>query len=403
MDTPHNPFGLEPVDATNADDLQPWRNVLGEAQAMTSALDYERAARMLEGFLASGLSQETGQTQGVLAVTQGLLGECLFQSGQAGRAVPAFEAALALCEQTGNIEGRAAYLGSLYETCRYLGDGERAATYATHLAALLDEYGNPADARHFRRQAGIVRRGEPLNRIVVEIDGARYELDDLPDDPGDQIQFFFERNRVTLRPAEVLTLGGRDYLAANQFAEALKEFEAAALADRLAPHPRYEAGLSLVLLGRYDEAVARYDETETLAPGWHSCRADRWLAARLADGGLPHEVFLVLRELEHSKLQAEYKADLAAQVLGSHPDVALLHLSRGMNLGKIGRVDDAVDAFRAGLQCDPEPDVRTRLLVECALCMESSDERRRLLVEAERLGGNLVAAAMATLALRYDT
>jgi len=141
--------------------------------------------------------------------------------------------------------------------------------------------------------------------------------------------------------------------------------------------------------------------TEAIAPGWYECRSDRWLAARLASGRLPHEVLLAVREIEDSSASPEYKADLAGQVLAAHADVPLLHLLRGIHLEALTRVSEARAAYREGLTRKPEPDVRTRLLLRLGLVSERSSERLALLGEARSLGGNLAASAMASVALKY--
>jgi hypothetical protein len=76
--------------------------------------------------------------------------------------------------------------------------------------------------------------------------------------------------------------------------------------------------------------------------------------------------------------------------------VAALHFHRSRALEKLGRGDDAFAALGAGLACDPEPDIRTRLLVQLAMLLDG-EPRAALLAEARELGGNLVAAAIARL------
>ena len=58
----------------------------------------------------------------------------------------------------------------------------------------------------------------------------------------------------------------------------------------------------------------------------------------------------------------------------------------------------AATAARAGLSRDPDPDVRTRLLIALAR-VTRQPESRRLLEEAIALDGNRVAAAMARVIL----
>lgn len=235
---------------------------------------------------------------------------------------------------------------------------------------------------------------------MAVVDGQRYEPDELGPLRDQKVQFVFERNRVTLRPAEVHTQRGGQLGGAGRFDEALAAFRAAAEADPFDPHCRYQEGLSLLHLGRHADAVASYEATEALAPGWFHCRADLWLAQQLALGNLGRETFLALSVLEDGADPPDDKVRLADQALARTPRLAPLHLSRGKNLAALGRPREAQDAYRQGLACAAEPDVRTRLLVELGVLVDDAKERDALLREAEVLGGNLTAAATATLALR---
>src|SRR5262249_20175385 len=91
----------------------------------------------------------------------------------------AVERALVLAEQCANIAGIANNLKGLYEIERFLGHSEAAGLCATHLSSLLLEYAPPQESETWRRKAERVRQGEPLSRVVVEVAGQRYELDEL--------------------------------------------------------------------------------------------------------------------------------------------------------------------------------------------------------------------------------
>lgn len=85
------------------------------------------------------------------------------------------------------------------------------------------------------------------------------------------------------------------------------------------------------------------------------------------------------------------------------PELPLLHLHHARALAELGRRVEALAALRRGLAADPEPDARTRLLVELAGVTDDLVEREASLREAEALAGNLVAAAMARVMLRAWT
>src|SRR5262249_42527535 len=114
-----------------------------------------------------------------LARTYGHIGYSHFQMGRAEKAVEPLVQALDLCQQHGDAEGTVAHLGNLFEAHRYLGRPEPAADYAERLANELAGQGQDREAAWFRKQAAIVRAGEPLVRMIAEAEGQRYELDEL--------------------------------------------------------------------------------------------------------------------------------------------------------------------------------------------------------------------------------
>ena len=79
----------------------------------------------------------------------------------------------------------------------------------------------------------------------------------------------------------------------------------------------------------------------------------------------------------------------------------VLYLLRAEALIKVGAKSAAEVVARAGLERNPDVDVRTRLLVTLSQATKSA-ERRALLDEAIALDGNRTAAAMARLMSRVD-
>ncbi len=380
-----------------------WQEGLGRAQALMAELRYGDARQLLSDLLIDARGLRGSGVDAYRPVTLGQLGECYFQAREAEKAVGPWEQALDLCARQGDAAGVTAYLGNLYEAHRYLGQAEPAAAYAGRLADAFERQGQADEARRYRRQAEVVRAGEPLNRVVAVVEGRRYELDEVRPVENQHVQFVFERNRITLRPATAATERGEQLGSAGRYDEALEAFRAAAAADPFDPHARYQEGLSLLHLQRYADAVEAYEATEELAPGWFHCRADLWLARQLALGDIGHETFLALHLLEDGGLPPAEQADLAAQALGRTPDLAPLHLLHGQGLSRLGRTDEAQAAYRRGLASGPEPDTKARLLVELGILVADPAERTQLLREAQAAGGNLVAAASATLALQAFT
>jgi hypothetical protein len=116
-------------------------------------------------------------------------------------------------------------------------------------------------------------------------------------------------------------------------------------------------------------------------------------------GRCDHETFLCLRVLEDGQVGGRARQELLKGGLERAPDLALLHQLHGKALATMGQEMLAGQAYRRGLACAEEPDIRTRLLVDLATAVCSGNERKRLLEEAIALNGNLVAAATARLVL----
>jgi tetratricopeptide (TPR) repeat protein len=382
--------------------LVAWQKRLGEARDAMGELRYVEARDLLTNLLIDARELSGSGVDRYQPITLGFLGECFFQGGEAEKAIPHMEEALRLCEASGDMEGIVAYLGNLHEVHRYLARADAAASYAEKLAAAFEKCGRTADANRYRKLAPIVRAGEPLNRVVAVVNNVRFELDELRDLRDKHIQFIFERNRITLRPATQLTQEGERLGSEGKYEEALARFRDAARADPFDPNCRYQEGFSLMHLSRYAEAAESYRTTEELAPGWFHCRADLWLAEQLTLGAIDHPVFLATTTLEDAPQSPGEKVALADSILARCPNFAPAHLERGKNLARLNRPKDAMKAYRAGLACVADPDVKTRLLLQLGILVEERNERADLLRQAEALNGNLVAAASAMLALRNE-
>jgi tetratricopeptide (TPR) repeat protein len=380
--------------------LTRWQNVIRSAQQLIAAGRHAQAEAPLREILASTQGQSGSGPDLYRPISLGLLGQCRFHQGDADGAVPLFEEALALCRRTADLEGQIAYVNSLHETRRWLGHDREAIALAGELADLRARAGDQSGSQWARRRAQRMSAGEPLLRVVAEIDGQTLELDELPaQPPKGRVQFQFERNRMSLAGVSTLVDEGRRRGEAGDHASALAAFQAAARLDPSDPEPPYLAGLALLDLGRYADAVESYDTTEQLAPGWFHCRADRWLAAELAAGRISPDTYRAVRAIEDGPAAPEEKARLAAAALAVAPDVPVLYLLRAEALSRTGAAAAAAVVAREGLARDPDPDVRTRLLVALAQ-VAAPAERHALLERAVALDGNRIAAAMARLMLR---
>jgi tetratricopeptide (TPR) repeat protein len=374
-----------------------WQRSLAEAGRLIAEGEYEAAVARLRETLETTAELQGSGADTYRPITYGRLGEGLLQLRDAEAAREATVRALAGCEATGDAAGIVAYLGNLHEIDRYRGDAAGAATALERLADAVERLGDPRRAAAHRRQASIVRAGEPLCRVVAELEGERYELSDLPRVTG-SVRFIFQRNRLTLRRCEHAVEQGVAAAERGELEPALAWFARAASADPFDPWPSYHAGMAQLELRRYDDAVDSYRTVEALAPGWYHGRSTGWLAQQLAAGALDHDTFQVIRQLEDGRPPPAEAIVLATRAL-QRTELGVLRLALGSALDKQGRHREAEDAFRRGLASAEEPDLRTRLLVALANRTADPQAKSRSLHEAIELAGNLVAAATATVML----
>ena len=88
----------------------------------------------------------------------------------------------------------------LYEVHRYLGNGKLAADYSDGLADALQAQNQTNESERARTRAKIARAGEPLNRVVVHIDGNQFELMETPKVKNGMVRFSFERIQRSRNP-----------------------------------------------------------------------------------------------------------------------------------------------------------------------------------------------------------
>ncbi len=337
-----------------------------------------------------------------LPATYGMLSYCLFNAGEVEAAREPLEEAVTLFEKTDQHDGLVTALEQLYELQRYRGHAEAAADTLERLARILQGQARTSIARSCSRQAAIVRRGEPLCRVVCEVAGERLEVDDLPRGMQDlHVQFQFVRNRPSLGLCGLAVQRAMQSATAGDLRSAVDLLERAAAIDGFDPAPHYQRGVVLLHLQRYAEAQQAFAKTESLAPGYFHVRTDLWLSERLDSGALPHSYFLLLRQLQDGSVPADQVVKRVAEAL-EHKRFALLYLIGGNALRALDRKQDAEQWYRDGLAIAEEGDVRTRLLTALGTTAPELDERMELLTEAVALAGNLVAAALASLMLRTE-
>ena len=174
-----------------------------------------------------------------------------------------------------------------------------------------------------------------------------------------------------------MTRQGEQQAEQGRFEAALRLFQQAVEADAYDPQCCYQAGLTLLYLGRYADAVQAYEAVEERAPGWFQCRSHAWLARQMHQGAVSQEVFQLWHVAEDGPLSPAQKLNVVERALQTCPDLALLHHQRGKSLRAMNLGPAAESAYRRGLECAQEPDVRGRLLVDLAGVGSDQAERQR--------------------------
>lgn len=365
---------------------------LGAAQELMEALRFAEAAEVLSELKQSFEGLEGPGRDHYEAFIEGFLGQCWFQLGRAAEGVAPTRRAHELCVAAGDVGAAAGYLSNLFEMHRYQGDATSAARVAEQIAELVND---AEDAPRWRKRAAVVKAGEPLCRVVAVIDDEVFELDELPAVGERRVQFVFERNRITLQPCAARVQEGKALGSEANFEAAVEAFRQASEHDGYDPDPWYQLGFTHMCLGRYGEAVTAYDRAEELAPGWFHCREDRFVAQLLLDESIDDETRATLAELEDGDAPPRAKLAMAEAALDAHPELSLLHLHRGIALMNLDRKDDALAAFRRGLEATWRvPAIETRLLARLA-SVADGEERDDAIDRAIALDGDRVSAAIA--------
>lgn len=380
-----------------------WESAIAQAEALSRELRFDEAGDLLKQVVAALASVPVDTPVPFHAVTRGRLAQALFAKGDVEGARDQMNAALDLSVSRQDEQGTAAALRGMYEITRYLGDYPASADYADRLAAQLGKLGNEAEAAWWPKQAARVLAGEPLCRVVFFVDDRQVEVEEVPSIAGGQLRYGFVRNRAPLSLCEGLVQRGMQAATKAKFDEAIELFAQAAKVDPYDPSPHYQWAIALMHLEKPAEAVAQYDLTEKLAPGWFSCRTERWLANEIAQGRVELPAFFALRteEMPSDAATWEQKLGLVDHAIGRSGQLAPLMLYRGRCLLRLGRIGEAGEALGAGLARAAEPDVKTRLLVDLQMVTADRQEKRRLLDEAIALNGNLAAAAVARVTLAH--
>lgn len=379
--------------------LPRWQADHTRALELAAEQKYTDAVALLEGNLEE--MRRWHASEQILNVTEGMLGQIVYHSGDVDGAQPILERVHERCIAENALDGAKIYGKLLCDIHRYRDRGEQASRLALRVADTLEALGEDKEAASFRARAARWPRGEPLLRVALRIKGEErlFERDEISLLPvGVRIEAVFVRGRPTLQPALALTEAGRAVDGPDANEERITLFERAARADPLDPDSRYQLAFTLLLEGKVDRAMPLQEEVERLAPGWFHNRAWLSLSRRLLEG-LSREIVPALHVLDDGGLSPEQRLDLASRVILQMPRVAQLHLHRGRALRALGRLDEAQISYRAGLEVAGD-DLHTQsdLLAELAACSTGA-AARSLWQQAAAEGGNRITQAFAEVAL----
>jgi tetratricopeptide (TPR) repeat protein len=382
--------------ATNP--LVGWEKAIVSATELASELEYLDAIELLVDTLIDTRDLRGSGVDHYLPRTYGLLGDCYFQSGRGEEALRPTLHALRASDELGDDSATQAYVERLYEIHRYLGQGERAAHFAERGAALLEP--ESRGARWLLAQARWQRSGEPLCRVALEIEGDRVELEEVSPGQAGPYRFVYVRNRPPLQPSRVWTQRGEAAGRSGNLEEAFSAFASASEADPFDPHPHYQAGTLALFSQRYFLATEELWLAEELAPGWFDVRTRLRLSQELALERISPKVLAAARELERAELEPQEALSKVEDARVDSPSHPLLLLHRGRCLTRMGRAEEARQAYSTALEeAEDDPSLRTRLHLELALA-SPAEERKRHLECACQLGEHFVAAATAGILLR---
>jgi len=308
-----------------------------------------------------------------------MLAECLFQTGRPAEALPLARRALA----SADADLRLALWGTVYEACRHLGDRAGA-------AVACDELG-------YRRQAALVRAGEPPLRVVADVGGRRCEIEEVLEGVPGPVRWMFERNRATLRPVAGAVKRGEEAARSPAFEpeEDMLGVRAAADVDPHDPAPPYLLGLVSAHAGDWAEARRWLSATEAAAPGWFHVRSALSLIERE-----DVELFRAWHAAAEGPLSDAARLALASGAVARWPDCAHLH----QLLGRLERLRNrgAERPLREALRLSPPADVLTRACADLAAVTGDAGERAELLRRAVEAGADLPAAATARVVLAFS-
>lgn len=131
---------------------------------------------------------------------------------------------------------------------------------------------------------------------------------------------------------------GVAYGTASDFEKAEKSFRQAIRVAPEQPYPHYELGFTLSLLGRHQEALDEFNETNRLSCGFFLVQTEAYLSKQLLTGSITSEAFAqfrLIQRLADTKLStSEQTLALCQHVIALAPTCALGYFHLGKCLMK---------------------------------------------------------------------
>lgn len=126
----------------------------------------------------------------------GIRGECLFSLNRMPyaeswyvyfiinmrlyrEAIEATQLALDASKDSDDDEGIVSLYINLYEIYRYISDQENAIKMCEKIVDLFGKIGDEKSKLNYQRQCEVLKKGEPLNRVIAVLDGVNYEVEGM--------------------------------------------------------------------------------------------------------------------------------------------------------------------------------------------------------------------------------
>lgn len=117
-------------------------------------------------------------------------------------AIEASYKSIELSEASGDYDGVLDLYVNLYEIYRYTENKDKVLETCKKISELLEKKGDMNTKANYDKQYSIIEKGEPLNRMIIVIDGINFEMD------GNIFYIIFLKPYFTLLYRTIITSEG---------------------------------------------------------------------------------------------------------------------------------------------------------------------------------------------------